>query len=44
VPTRGFKLLVRVKRQMAQTVVGYQQPDGASTAATRTITLIAPKL
>ena len=38
----GFKLLVRVKRLPTQARISYQQPAGGVTAATRTITLIAP--
>jgi len=39
---RGFKQLVRAKRVQARIRISYQQPDGSTTAATRTITLISP--
>ena len=41
---RGFKLLVRVKRLPTRVRIRYAQPDGSTTAATRRITLTAPKV
>ena len=40
---RGFALLVRVKRLPTRVRISYKQPAGDTTAATRTITLTAPK-
>jgi alpha-tubulin suppressor-like RCC1 family protein len=39
----AFTLLVRVKRLSTEVGISYEQPAGGSTAATRTITLTAPK-
>jgi hypothetical protein len=41
--TRGFKLLLRVRRLKARVSITYAQPSGTSTTATGTITLIAPR-
>jgi alpha-tubulin suppressor-like RCC1 family protein len=41
---RGFRLLVHVKHLPTQVRIRYAQPDGSTTTAIRTITLIAPKV
>jgi alpha-tubulin suppressor-like RCC1 family protein len=41
--TRGFKLLLRVRRLKARVSITYAQPSGTSTTATGAITLIAPR-
>jgi ABC-type transport system substrate-binding protein len=41
-PVAGYKLLVRVRRLPVKAQIGYRQPAGGSTTATRTITLRAP--
>ena len=41
--TRGFKLLVRVKRLPTRVRLSYKQPAGGTATETRTITLTAAK-
>jgi alpha-tubulin suppressor-like RCC1 family protein len=39
---RSFRLLVRLRRLPAHVRLRYRQPDGGTTTATRTVTLVAP--
>lgn len=41
--TRGFKLLLRVRRLTARVSITYAQPSGTSTTATGAVALIAPR-
>jgi hypothetical protein len=40
---RGFQLLIRVHRLSTHVRLRFSQPDGDTTTATRTITLVASK-